>query len=105
MREALASPDNRVVVSAVTPWEISVKQALGRLEFPLDRFDEIIERMGFDVLAILPAHGIAAGCLPWHHGDPFDRMLIAQALAEGLMLVSADVAFACYGVPVLRAAA
>jgi PIN domain nuclease of toxin-antitoxin system len=98
---ALASPGNRVLISAVTAWEIAVKQALGRLRFPLDRFDEIMQRMGFDVLPVLPAHAIAAGRLPRHHDDPFDRMLIGQASVENLTLVSRDRIVAHYDVRVL----
>jgi PIN domain nuclease of toxin-antitoxin system len=88
-----------VVVSAVTPWEIAIKQAAGRLQFPLDRFNDTINRMGCDILPILPAHGIAAGALPRHHSDPFDRMLIGQALVESLTLVTSDRAIARYAVP------
>jgi PIN domain nuclease of toxin-antitoxin system len=60
----LVTPENRVLVSAVVAWEIAIKQGLGRLKFPLDRFDDIIRRTGFDVLPIIPAHAIAAGGLP-----------------------------------------
>ena len=81
-------------------WEIAIKHALGRLKFPLDRFDDIMRRMGFDPLPILPAHAIAAGALPRHHDDPFDRMLIAQARIETLVLVSGDQAFTRYDVPI-----
>lgn len=91
-----------MLVSAVTAWEISIKQTLGRLEFPLDRFDDILQQIGFDPLPVLPGHGIAAGRLPRLHNDPFDRMLIAQALTGGLTLVSYDNAVCRYPVPVLR---
>ena len=101
IRAALVSPDNRVVVSAVTPWEIAIKQAAGRLTFPLDRFTDTVDRMGCDILPILPAHGIAAGALPQHHGDPFDRMLIAQAMTENLIIVSSDSIISRYEVAVL----
>ena len=94
----MAAPDNKVFVSAVTAWEIAIKLALGRLKFPLDQFDDIMLRMGFDALPIFPAHAIAAGALPRHHDDPFDRMLIAQARIEGLALVSSDQAVARYDV-------
>lgn len=60
-----------------------------------------MQRMGFDVLPILAAHAIMAGGLPRHHDDPFDRMLIAQALIENLTLVSSDQAVMRYDVPVL----
>jgi PIN domain nuclease of toxin-antitoxin system len=100
VRAALVSPENDVVVSSVVPWEIAIKRAIGRLEFPLDLFDATVERMGCDILPILPAHGIVAGGLPRHHNDPFDRMLIAQALTEGLMLVTEDQAILRYEVPI-----
>jgi PIN domain nuclease of toxin-antitoxin system len=100
LRVALASPENQIVVSAVTPWEIAIKQAAGRLKFPLDLFDPTIDRMGCEILPILPAHGIMAGSLPHHHNDPFDRMLIAQALTEELTLVTSDQAILLYDVSV-----
>jgi PIN domain nuclease of toxin-antitoxin system len=71
------------------------------LVFPIDRFDEIAQRMSFDILPILPAHAIVAGRLPRHHGGPFDRMLIAQTMVENLTLVSQDSAIARYEVPLL----
>ena len=103
MQQALASPDNQVLVSAVIPWEIAIKQAIGRLKFPFDLFDATIERMGCEILPILPAHGIVAGGLPRHHNDPFDRMLIAQALTENLTLVTQDQVMLRYQVPIFRA--
>lgn len=93
------------MVSAVTAWEIAIKRAIGRLQFPIDRFEDMMRELGFDMLPILPAHAIATGGLPALHGDPFDRMLIAQARAEGLTLVSDDAAIARYDVALLRAAA
>jgi PIN domain nuclease of toxin-antitoxin system len=86
----LASPDNPAFVSSVTAWEIAIKVAIGRLVFPIDRFDDVARRMGFDILPILPAHAIRAGSLPRHHADPFDRMLVAQAIVENLILVTSD---------------
>ena len=100
-RAASSSPDNAVFLSAVTAWEISIKATLGRLPFPLDRFEEMAIRMGFEILPILPAHAIAAGQLPLPHAYPFDRMLIARARVEGLVLVSDDRKVAGYDVRVL----
>ena len=97
-RAAVGAPENQVLVSAVTAWEIAIKHALGRLKFPVDRFGDVMQRMGFDVLPILPIHAITAGGLPRHHDDPFDRMLVAQARVEGLTLVSRDLAVARYDV-------
>lgn len=98
---ALAAPENQVFVSAASIWEISVRQALGHLEFPVDSFDAFAASMGFDILPIHGAHAIAAGQLPMHHRDPFDRMLVAQALIEDLILVSNDRQIMRYDVAVL----
>jgi PIN domain nuclease of toxin-antitoxin system len=96
-QSVIASPDNQVLVSAATAWEISIKEALGRLEFPVDRLQEFIDLLGFESLAMSLTHAAAAGRLPRHHEDPFDRMLIAQASIESLTLVSRDRLFAHYG--------
>jgi PIN domain nuclease of toxin-antitoxin system len=102
-QRALAAPDNPVFVSSVTVWEIAIKRALGRITFPLEQFDDLAVRMGFGILPILPAHAIAAGALPRHHADPFDRMLIAQAQLEGLTIVTRDPSFESYSVATLAA--
>ena len=101
-REAIADPVNLVAVSAASAWEISIKKALGKLAAPDDLADQL-EAGGFEPLPISVAHAIAAGHLPRHHEDPFDRMLIAQALAEGLTIVTRDKRFDDYGVPLLAA--
>lgn len=66
-------------VSAATAWEIAIKRAFGRLEFPIHRFEEILVAMESESLPMRAAHCIEAGGLPRHHDDPLDRMLIAQA--------------------------
>ena len=96
----IADPDNEVVVSAASAWEISIKQASGRLEAPDDLLDAVAAN-DFGALAITAAHAVAAGRLPPHHSDPFDRMLIAQAQIEGLTLVSVDGRFSDYDVEIL----
>nr|WP_282188956.1 type II toxin-antitoxin system VapC family toxin [Azospirillum aestuarii] len=98
---AVVDPDNGVFVSAVSVWEISIKRALGRLTFPLERLDALLAEMGVEVLGLTAAHAIAAGELPRHHDDPFDQALVAQARIEGMTLVSADRNIARYGVPVI----
>jgi PIN domain nuclease of toxin-antitoxin system len=103
-RRALATPENHVAVSSVTVWEIAIKVAIGRLVFPIDQFDDVMRRMGFETLPILPAHAIAAGSLPRHHADPFDRMLIAQAMVENLILVTSDGVMGRYDARILRSA-
>ncbi len=90
-------------MSSATVWEIANERASGRLIFPIDRFGDLALRMGFEVLTILPAHAVVAGALPRHHGDPFDRMPIAQAMVEDLMLVSVDAVVGRYDVRVFSA--
>jgi PIN domain nuclease of toxin-antitoxin system len=99
-REAIADPGNLVAVSAVSAWEISIKKALGKLSAP-DNLEHEIQAAGFTPLPVTIAHGIAAGQLPRHHDDPFDRMLIAQAAAEGLTIVTRDKRFSDYQVTLL----
>ncbi|MFZ5992949.1 MAG: type II toxin-antitoxin system VapC family toxin [Deinococcota bacterium] len=87
---------DEVFVSAATTWELAVKASLGKLRMP-EGFLEVVEAQGFSHLPITPAHAMAVQSLPWHHRDPFDRILLAQALVEGLGLVSVDDALASYG--------
>lgn len=101
-REAIAADENIVAVSAVTSWEISIKRALGKLEAPND-LREQIEANEFASLPIALIHGLAAGDLPPHHDDPFDRMLVAQARIEGFTLVTRDSRFERYGIDLLAA--
>ena len=96
----IEDPDNEVVVSAVSAWEITIKQAAGRLEAPDDLLSALAANE-FGALAITAAHAVAAGRLPPHHADPFDRMLIAQAQIDGFTLVSVDGRFSDYDVEVL----
>lgn len=99
-RAAIADPDRLVAVSAATVWEISIKRQLGKLEAPNDLLDAIAAS-GFEPLDITIGHADAAGALPPHHRDPFDRMLVAQARAEGLAIVTRDPAIEAYGVDTL----
>lgn len=99
-REAIADPANLVAVSAVSAWEISIKKALGKLTAP-DDLEHQIQAGGFTPLPVTIAHGVAAGQLPRHHDDPFDRMLIAQAAAEGLTIVTRDQRFRHYNAALL----
>ena len=99
-RDAIADPANLVAVSAASAWEVAIKKALGKLTAP-DDLEQQVHAGGFVPLPINIAHGIAAGQLPRHHDDPFDRMLIAQALAEGLTIVTRDKRFEDYGVALM----
>jgi PIN domain nuclease of toxin-antitoxin system len=102
-RDALGEPAHAVFVSAASAWEIAIKASLGRLDFPLAAWERALAEAGFAELPVRGPHAIAAGSLPRHHADPFDRMLIAQARHEGLTLVTRDAAFAAYGVALLAA--
>jgi PIN domain nuclease of toxin-antitoxin system len=99
-RSAIGEGRNIVCVSAATAWEISIKQALGKLEAPED-LEEALSVNRFYPLPIAVTHAISAGRLPRHHDDPFDRMLIAQAQLERLTVVTHDRRFQAYGVPLL----
>ena len=101
-RDLIGDADNEIYVSAASTWEISIKRALGKLEAPLG-LSSVIWNSGFAELPISLFHGEQAGGLPEHHKDPFDRMLIAQAQAEGLEIVSADEKFQAYGVRLVEA--
>jgi PIN domain nuclease of toxin-antitoxin system len=101
VRSAIANSENDVFVSAASVWEISIKHKQGRLPtavFLIGDVERVVAQRGFSPLAITIAHGDRAGSLPLHHKDPFDRMLIAQALAEALTLVSNEQLFDRYGV-------
>ena len=88
-RQAIANPRNPVYVSAASTWEVSIKKSIGKLTAP-DDMDAIVESEGFEKLPITLFHGDQAGSLPELHKDPFDRMLIAQAQSEGLVIVTND---------------
>lgn len=91
-----------VYVSAATLWELSIKAAAGKIELPGDLADWV-ERSGLRALSIDTTHAVLAGLLPMIHRDPFDRMLIAQAVAEKLTLVTRDRFIHRYDVRVLEA--
>lgn len=88
-RGAISVADNIVYVSAVSLWEIAIKHGIGKLQLP-ENFDDALADQGFLELPLKWEHSRRNRALPWLHRDPFDRMLIAQALAESLTLVTAD---------------
>ncbi|WP_432543463.1 type II toxin-antitoxin system VapC family toxin [Kineococcus sp. SYSU DK002] len=100
MRVAVADGENEVFVSAASAWEMSIKAALGKLTAP-DGLREELQQQGFTELPITVDDGLAAGALPRHHDDPFDRVLIAQASRRGLRLLSVDRRFSDYDVRLL----
>ena len=89
----------------MSAWEIAIKQSLGKLDLvrPAERWlPEVIRATGFEVLAVDLASALRVRSLPFHHRDPFDRLLIAQALQAGLILASCDAAFQAYAVDLLN---
>ena len=100
-RRLMLEKKNTIVVSAVSAWEMATKVRLGRLPAAEDitrNFEEYMVQSGFESLPVSAAHGIRAGFLPGPQRDPFDRMLIAQAQAEDLTIVSNEVSFDSYGI-------
>lgn len=101
-KDALSDPSNPVYVSAATIWEMSIKAAAGKLRIDVDLLETCAED-DFTELEITFADATLAGSLPRHHGDPFDRMLVAQAMNSSMVLVTRDRALVDYGVPILWA--
>jgi PIN domain nuclease of toxin-antitoxin system len=100
-RELIGSRNSQVLVSTVSAWEIATKVRLGRLDVAADLardFGGYLAQERFESLSISTEHGIRAGSLPGSHKDPFDRMLVAQAQIESLVIVSNDALLDGYGV-------
>ena len=102
VRDTIADGSNSVFVSAAVVWEMSIKESAGKLRVP-ENLEEVLEENYFEMLPITIRHALALSDLPAHHKDPFDRMLIAQALVENLTLVTRDTVISQYEVPVLQA--
>ena len=98
--EVLADERNAVSVSAVSVWEIAIKRSLGKLLIE-DGWARALTRLGFDPMPVTAEHAEHAEHLPWHHRDPFDRLLIAQASLENSALISADERLSAYDVELL----
>lgn len=101
-RAAIESPENACFVSAATVWEISIKRALGKLEVP-EGIESTIDESGFSAMHVSAEHAWEVGRLPPIHRDPFDRMLVAQCVLEGLTLVTHDTGLGRYAIPILEA--
>ena len=99
---AIKEPDNRIIVSVVSVWEIAIKESLGKLSSP-DNLKEMIADAEFELMPIDYEHAWHVKDLPPHHKDPFDRLLVAQATIENLMLVTRDPYLETYNVPILEA--
>ena len=104
-RATMFEDEARLWLSAASIWEMAIKCAIGRLSLdaPLEKSVPFLSRQGVRSLPISVGHALAAGALPAHHADPFDRMLIAQAQCEDLVLVTVDPAMEAYEVRTLDA--
>lgn len=95
-RALISAPEHTVFVSVVTLWEVWLKVSLGKLSVPED-FEQRLAAEVFESLPLLPHHTRRVALLPWHHRDPLDRMLVAQAQADGLTFLTADARMSPYG--------
>ncbi|MBN1523469.1 MAG: type II toxin-antitoxin system VapC family toxin [Spirochaetales bacterium] len=99
-RQAVSDTENVCLVSAASIWEISIKSAIGKLEIPKN-YIGILKEQGFFELPVLWEHADKARHLPFHHTDPFDRMLVAQAMIDGLTILTIDKTIPQYKVQIL----
>lgn len=97
---AITADANQVLISAVVVWEVAIKRSLGKLDAPPDLAPTLLQA-GAQPLPVTLDHAAAVGELPWHHRDPFDRLLVAQALTEDAAIVSRDEPLSAYGVTII----
>jgi len=102
-RQAMEAADAELIVSAASVWEMAIKASLGRLRLPYEVDAYITEKIGqgYHMLSVSWAHAAKVEALPWHHRDPFDRLLAAQAITERCPLVTRDRVFRKYGVDIV----
>jgi PIN domain nuclease of toxin-antitoxin system len=102
VREIMRNGSNAIHLSSGAIWEMSIKQALGRLDVPHD-LEQVLRQESIEVLPINASHALAVATLPSHHRDPFDRIQIAQAQLEDMTLISHDGEFGHYDVKLIKA--
>lgn len=102
MESILADEQYELLLSAVSVWEIAIKRSLGKLDIA-DGWSGALQRLDFHALPATAEHTAHVEQLPWHHRDPFDRLLVAQAQIERCSLVTADARLSAYDVPVVWA--
>jgi PIN domain nuclease of toxin-antitoxin system len=102
-RELIVRPETEVFVSIASLWEIAIKTSIGKLKLTRSLTDILqqLSAQSIEILSIAPGHVLQVASLPFHHRDPFDRMLIAQAKVEFLHIVTVDPEFSSYGVKVI----
>lgn len=104
VRTVLEDGENEILASVVSAWEIAIKQSLGKLTLvrPAERWlPDVLAKMAITPLPVSLGAALRVRALPWLHRDPFDRLLAAQALDEGVTVVTHDDVFVRYGVPVI----
>ena len=99
-KAAILNPGNEVFVSVVSAWEMAIKKGLGKLQVP-DELEKEVKDCGFYTLSMSFTHAESVALLPHHHRDPFDRMLVVQAMKDRLTIVTADDVIPKYDVPTL----
>ena len=101
VKRSINDPENELFISVASVWELSLKTSLGKLRIEIPIHDLITGyiQTGTSLLSITLEHAIKTASLPWHHRDPFDRMLIAQAQLEGLTIATCDDLVRQYNVP------
>jgi PIN domain nuclease of toxin-antitoxin system len=105
-RAVLTDNDSTTYVSAASLWEIAIKQSIGKLKLPGSGARWLIptiEAANIELLSVTPEHAVQVAELPWHHRDPFDRLIIAQAMSENLIVVTRDGSFSQYGLKTIPA--
>ena len=100
LRAAIEDDANDIFVSAASIWELAIKREIGKLSFRRSIVDAVAE-LGFEILPVTGSHAEHAGGLPRHHNDPFDRLIIAQACLEGMVLGTQDRLMRSYGIATL----
>ncbi|AFZ37509.1 PilT protein domain protein [Stanieria cyanosphaera PCC 7437] len=100
-KKAISNQDNLVFISAASAWEIAIKKSLGKLTAP-DDLEVQIESNNFQPLPITITHGLAIEELPNHHNDPFDRIIIVQAICESMTVVTRDKKFNLYNISIIK---
>lgn len=99
--ELIENPENNVYVSSASIWEITIKRKLGKLEIP-DGIKEAVDSEGFIFLPITEVHALALEKLPDIHHDPFDRVLITQAISDNMILITRDAKVMVYDLPLVK---
>jgi PIN domain nuclease of toxin-antitoxin system len=99
-RKLIEDSSNEILISPVVPWELAIKVNSGKMpsHVPVTDFQTAIQKQNFTAIPLNPLHAIRSGLLPWHHRDPFDRLLAAQSLELAVPLISLDRVFDRYGV-------